>query len=43
MFSKILVEYPDFVKNDWVSVYSGRCLEMLDIRVASSTQYQKSA
>lgn len=43
VFSKILVEYPDFIKNAWVSVYSGRCLEMLDIRVASSTQYQKSA
>jgi tetratricopeptide (TPR) repeat protein len=43
VFSKILVEYPDFIKDDWVSVYSGRCLEMLDIRVASHTQYQKAA
>jgi tetratricopeptide (TPR) repeat protein len=42
VFSRILVEYPDFIKNDWVSMYSGRCLEMLDIRVASYNQYQRT-
>jgi tetratricopeptide (TPR) repeat protein len=32
LFSRILNEYPDFFKNDWVTYFSGNCQEMLDMR-----------
>jgi len=42
IFSRIAVEYPKFVKNDFVSLYSGICFERLDIREGAVSQYQRS-
>ncbi len=42
IFSQILVEYPKFIKNDFVSLYSSICFERLDIREAAVSQYQRS-
>jgi tetratricopeptide (TPR) repeat protein len=42
VFAKILVEYPKFIKNDFISLYSGECLEKLDIRDAAAGQYQRA-
>lgn len=42
VFAKILVEYPKFVKNDFISLYSGECLEKLDIRDVAAGQYQRA-
>lgn len=42
IFSRIVVEYPKFVKNDFVSLYSSICIERLDIRETAVSQYQRS-
>lgn len=42
IFSRILVEYPKFIKNDFVSLYSSICFERLDIRDVAVSQYQRS-
>jgi|GEM_PF-1441911 len=42
VFAKILVEYPRFIKNDYISYYSGNCLEKLDIRDVAAAQYQRA-
>ncbi|NLD94212.1 MAG: hypothetical protein GX639_16265 [Fibrobacter sp.] len=42
VFAKILVEYPKFIKNDFITLYSGLCLEKLDIRDAAAGQYQRA-
>jgi tetratricopeptide (TPR) repeat protein len=39
VFSRILVEFPDFFKNDWVEYYRSSCQEELDMRVVSQNNY----
>jgi tetratricopeptide (TPR) repeat protein len=39
IFSQILVQYPAFFKNDWVSYYRASCLEFLDMRNKSKDAY----
>jgi tetratricopeptide (TPR) repeat protein len=41
VFSRILVEFPDFFKNDWVVYYRGRCEEALDMRRAATDNFQE--
>jgi hypothetical protein len=40
IFSRIVVEYPDFFKNDWVEYYMGSCQENLDMRKSSLERYR---
>lgn len=42
IFGKIIVEYPDFFKNDWVQYFMGRCQEKLDMREVSIDNYDKT-
>ncbi len=42
IFGKILVEYPDFFKNDWVQLHMGLCQEQLDMREFSTENYAKT-
>ena len=42
VFSQILVQYPNFFKNDWVHYYKASCLENLDMREASMENYNKA-
>lgn len=42
IFGKILVEYPDFFKNDWVQLHIGLCQEQLDMREFSTENYAKT-
>ncbi len=42
IFGKILVEYPDFFKNDWVQLHMGLCQENLDMREFSTENYMQS-
>lgn len=42
VFSKILVEYPKFIKNDFISLYCSICFERMDIRDVAVSQYQRS-
>ncbi len=42
IFGRILAEYPDFFKNDWVNYYLGRCQEKLDMRQASIDAYEQT-
>lgn len=39
VFSRILVEFPDFFKNDWVEYYRASCQEELDMRTVSQNNY----
>lgn len=39
IFGKILVEYPDFFKNDWVQLHMGLCQEYIDMREFSAENY----
>lgn len=39
VFGRIVTEYPDFFKRDWVTYYMASCLEHLDMRRASSNDY----
>ncbi|HUI90670.1 MAG TPA: hypothetical protein VLX68_00345 [Chitinivibrionales bacterium] len=40
LFSQILVQFPNFFKNDWVQYYRGACLEKLDMRELSAQNYR---
>ncbi|MBD3391458.1 MAG: tetratricopeptide repeat protein [Chitinivibrionales bacterium] len=42
IFGRILAEFPDFFKNDWVSYYLGRCQEKMDMRAASVESYEET-
>lgn len=42
IFGKILVEYPDFFKNDWVQLHLGLCQEQLDMREFSAENYNET-
>ncbi len=42
IYGKILVEYPDFFKNDWVQLYLSSCQEELDMREFSFENYEKA-
>lgn len=42
VFGKILVEYPDFFKNDWVQLHMGLCQENLEMREFATENYQKT-
>jgi tetratricopeptide (TPR) repeat protein len=39
VFSRIMVEFPDFFKNDWVEYYRSSCQEELDMREVSIKNY----
>jgi len=39
IFGRILAEFPDFFKNDWVGYYLGRSQEKMDMRKASVESY----
>ena len=39
IFGKILVEYPDFFKNDWVQLHMGLCQEHLDMKEFSAENF----
>ena len=41
VFSRLLVEFPDFFRNDWVSLYRANCQEMLEMRDQSLANYNK--
>lgn len=38
-FIRLLVEYPDFYKNDYVTLHAGSCLEKMDMREESVKAY----
>ncbi|MBN1601480.1 MAG: tetratricopeptide repeat protein [Chitinispirillaceae bacterium] len=40
IFSELLVEYPDFFKNDWVSFFIGSCQEEMDMRITAEEGYR---
>ena len=40
IFQRILVEFPDFYKNDIVTYYAGSCMEELDLREEAIKLYQ---
>jgi hypothetical protein len=42
LFSQILVQFPNFFKNDWVQYYRGACLEKLDMRDLSAQNYREA-
>ncbi len=42
VFGRIIVEYPDFFKNDWVNYYMGLCHEELDMRESAEKTYNKT-
>ncbi len=42
LFGKILVEYPDFFKNDWVQLHMGLCQENLDMRKSATENFAKT-
>ncbi len=42
IFGKILVEYPDFFKNDWVQLHLGLCQEHLDMREFGAENYNET-
>jgi tetratricopeptide (TPR) repeat protein len=42
IFGRILAEYPDFFKNDWVNYYIGRCQEEMDMRQASIESFTQT-
>lgn len=41
IFSRIVVEFPDFFKNDWVEYYRSSCQEMLDMREVAIKNFEK--
>jgi tetratricopeptide (TPR) repeat protein len=41
VFSRIVAEFPDFFKNDWVKYYRSSCQEELDMREMSVKDYQQ--
>ena len=40
VFSRIVVEFPDFFKSDWVQYYRASCQEKLDMREAAVKGYE---
>lgn len=42
IYGKILVEYPDFFKNDWVQLYFSLCEEYMDMREFSAENFNKT-
>lgn len=42
IFSRILVEFPDFFKNDWVQYYRASCQEELDMREMAVKNYENT-
>ena len=42
LFARILAEYPDFFKNDWVNFYMGACVEGMDMREGALERYQRT-
>jgi tetratricopeptide (TPR) repeat protein len=42
VFGKILTEYPDFFKNDWVQLHLGLCQEQLDMREYSTENFMET-
>lgn len=41
LYSRLLIEYPDFFKNDMATYFSGSCLEELDLREAAKNTYKQ--
>jgi len=41
VFSRLMVEFPDFFKNDWVSLFRSDCQEQLDMRERAIENYNK--
>ena len=39
IFGKILTEYPDFFKNDWVQLHMGLCQENLDMKEVATEHF----
>ena len=42
IFGKILTEYADFFKNDWVQLHMGLCQEQLDMKESATENYLKT-
>lgn len=42
IFGKILTEYVDFFKNDWVQLHMGLCQEQLDMKELATENYLKT-
>lgn len=42
VFSRILVEFPDFFKNDWAQYYRANCQEELDMREMAVKNYENT-
>ncbi len=42
VFSRIVVEFPDFFKNDWVKYYRASCQEELDMRDIAIANYEST-
>ncbi|MCX7725441.1 MAG: tetratricopeptide repeat protein [Chitinispirillaceae bacterium] len=42
VFSRIIVEFPDFFKNDWVKYYRASCQEELDMRDVAIANYENT-
>jgi tetratricopeptide (TPR) repeat protein len=40
LYSRLLLEYPDFFKNDMATYFSGSCLEEMDMREAAKNTYK---
>jgi tetratricopeptide (TPR) repeat protein len=41
IFSRLMVEFPDFFRNDWVSLFRSDCQEQLDMRERAIDNYTK--
>jgi tetratricopeptide (TPR) repeat protein len=41
VFSRLMVEFPDFFRNDWVSLFRSDCQEQLEMRDQAIASYQK--
>jgi tetratricopeptide (TPR) repeat protein len=41
VFSRLMVEFPDFFRNDWVSLFRSDCQEQLDMRERAIDNYTK--
>jgi tetratricopeptide (TPR) repeat protein len=41
IFSRLMVEFPDFFRNDWVSLFRSDCQEQLDMRERAVENYSK--
>jgi len=41
VFSRLMVEFPDFFRNDWVSLFRSDCQEQLEMREQAIANYKK--